>query len=358
MEENALDPAAVIDKHGPGSLRTHFDSNAKRYNGGNGANGNGHARSKQSWRDCAFTAAELQKREFKPVDFIVPGLLPEGLTLFAGRPKIGKSWGALDLCLGVAGGGCVFGGIRPAEGDVLYAALEDNPRRLQKRLDKLSSPLSTAWPPRLTLATTWRRLDAGGVDDIAEWCHSVSQPKLVVLDTLAGVRPIRTNNGYAEDYDALTSAHRLANDLGIAILVLHHTRKMEAEDPLDTVSGTLGLSGCADTVLVINRTAQGTTLYGRGRDVEEFERALDFNKDTCRWRILGNADEVHRSDTRRAILDVLGADGGTMTPKDIAVACNMDPNAVYQRLHRMVPDGDVIKDGHGKYRLPAATGEA
>jgi RecA-family ATPase len=76
---------------------------------------------------------------------------------------------------------------------------------------------------------------------------------------------------YEGDFKALTDLHRLANELGIAIIVIHHTRKMEADDPIDTVSGSLGLTGAAHTVLVLARSPKGTTLYVRGRDVEEGE---------------------------------------------------------------------------------------
>ena len=99
-----------------------------------------------------------------------------------------------------------------------------------------------------------------------------------MLDTLASVKPIRTQQGYTEDYESLAALHRLANETGVSIILLHHTRKMEAEDPVDTVSGTLGLSGCADSILVLNRTSQGTTLYVRGRDIEEAEHAVSFDK--------------------------------------------------------------------------------
>src|SRR5262249_32864124 len=141
------------------------------------------------------------------------------------------------------------------------------------------------WPDSLTMATRWRRLDDGGIDDIADWASSVEKPRLVVLDTLAGVRPDRMqrDTNYDGDYRALQDAHRLANERGFAIMVLHHVRKMEAEDPLDTVSGTLGLVGCADTILVLARTGQGATLYVRGRDVEEKEHAVSFSKDNCKW---------------------------------------------------------------------------
>jgi len=306
-----------------------------------------------SWRDQTITAAELQNKDFPPIMYVVPGLLPEGLSIVAGRPKIGKSWLALDICLGVSDGRICLGSRNPTPGDVLYVALEDNPRRLQRRIDRLLSPFADKWPSRLTLATRWRRLDEGGVEDIRGWIKSTPNARLIVLDTLAGVRPIKTNQGYTEDYESLAALHRLANETGVAIVVLHHTRKLEADDPVDTISGTLGLAGCADTALVIQRTSKGTTLYSRGRDVEESEYALLFDRVTCRWSIMGEAAEVQRSDTRRQILLALEMASEPMRPAEIAAATGIDRNTVDQRLHGMVADGEVIKLRRGQYAHPA-----
>jgi hypothetical protein len=315
-------------------------------------NGNRSTRPPPSWRDHVFTAAELQQMQFPPISYVVPGLIPEGLSILAGRPKVGKSWLALDVAIAVAGPRICLGDHRPAAEDVLYAALEDNHRRLQWRHDKLLSPFSAGWPARLTLATNWRRLDQGGVQDITAWTQSVPEPRLCILDTLAGIRPIRTRDGYTEDYESLATLHRMANELGLAVLVLHHTRKMEAEDPIDTISGTLGLAGCADTALVLARTSQGTTLYIRGRDIEEAEHAINFDKHSCRWTILGNASEIHRSNSRGKILAALAEATEPMTPQDIANATGMPPNNIWQLLHKMHQAGEVTKVGRGKYCHP------
>jgi hypothetical protein len=174
----------------------------------------------------------------------------------------------------------------------------------------------------------------------------------VVLDTLAGVRPVRTTNGYTEDYESLAALHRLASESGLALPVLHHTRKMEADDPLDTVSGTLGLAGCADTVLVLSRSSQGTTLYVRGRDIEEAEHAISFDKHSCRWTILGEAAEVRRSNERGRILSVLAEASEPLSPREIAVSTGMSPNNVYQLLFKMSEDSEVVRVGRAKYRHP------
>ena len=249
----------------------------------------------------------------------------------------------------------VLGKIMPVTGDVLYCALEDPQRRLQSRIHKLLWPRRNQWPERLTLATRWRRLDDGGADDIVEWIESVKESRLVVLDTLAGVRPERSQKDttYDGDYKALIEIHRVANDRGVAVVVLHHTRKMEADDPLDTISGTLGQVGCADTGIVLSRGPQGSTLYMRGRDVEEGEYAVSFNKDTCRWAILGEASEVQRSDTRKKIMSVVFKAKEPMSPKEIALATGIAANTIYQRLPHMLEVGEVVKVGQARYWDPS-----
>ena len=293
--------------------------------------------------------------EFPEVSYVVPGIIPEGLTILAGKPKVGKSWMALDVALGIATGQDVLGGTHVAEGDVLYCCLEDNQRRLQRRVTKLLSPLGQEWPERLTLATRWRRLDQGGVEDIEEWCGSVPNPRLVLLDTLAGVRPTRSNADtlYESDYKALCEVHRLANNRGgMAAVALHHTRKMDADDPIDTISGSLGLPGVADTCLILARGPNGTTLYVRGRDIEEAERAIIFGSANCRWTLLGDAAEVHRSDTRKLILAVLAAATTVMSPGEIAAAVGINRNAVDQQLLQMRNAGEVVQVSRGLYADP------
>jgi AAA domain len=309
---------------------------------------------KDGWRAYAFTAATLKEKKFEPISYVVPMLIPEGVTILAGKPKIGKSWIALDLALATAGGRFVLGDIHLIEGDVLYAALEDNDRRLRSRIERILTQNEQKWPPRLTLATQWRRLDAGGVADAKEWAASAKTPRLIILDTLAGVRGERNNKDttYEGDYRALQELQKWAGETGMGMLILHHTRKMESDDPIDSVSGTLGLAGCVDTVAVLARTGKGTTLYIRGRDVEEQEKAIVFNKETCRWTILGEADEVQRSETRQKILTLLDDVSlvkEALGPKEIALQTYVSENTVNQRLIGMLHDQEIIKVIRGGY---------
>jgi AAA domain len=225
-----------------------------------------------------FSAAQLQHMRFPPIQYVVPGYVAEGLTLFAGKPKLGKSWLLLHAAIAVARGGYTLGDVACSAGDVFYAALEDNQRRLQSRMTKLLG--LQPWPARLIFATSMPRLKEGGIEMIRAWIEAASTPRLVIIDTLAKVRDPKGHDqtGYEADYAAVGELKALADRYGVATVLVHHQRKMEAEDPLDTVSGTTGLTGAVDTVLVLHRGGQGVTLYGRGRDIEEIEKAVSFDR--------------------------------------------------------------------------------
>src|SRR6516164_373352 len=276
-----------------------------RFNGGDDpALGDNTAAQQPAWKVGSFSAKELQKMTFPPLYWIVPQIIPaEGVTLLCSKPKFGKSWLACDLCIACTTDGFTLGTVNPAQGNVLYLALEDSKRRLQRRMTKLLPTFGSAWPDKLLLKTEWRRLHEGGVDDIRAWyAHTKSmggKPILVVIDVLAKVRkPVGNRQLYEADYAALADLTKLANELGLAIVVVHHTRKMPADDLMETVSGSYGMTGAADTILVLALKACGVILDIRGRDVESAELAIEFNKDTCRWRVLGNATEVHVSEQR------------------------------------------------------------
>lgn len=312
-----------------------------------------------NWKDAVISASDLKNKIFKPVRYLVPGYIAEGVTIFAGKPKVGKSWFLYDVCVACAGDRFTLGDVKPAQGDVLYLALEDSHRRLKKRLEKLCS--IGGWPNRLTLATQWKRADEGGLRDIEEWCSSVQQPVLIVVDTLEKFRPGAKFNSqqYSVDYAAITGLHNIAHERGVAIVVVHHVRKMEADDPFDMVSGTNGLTGAADTILVLRKQSGNVTLHARGRDIEEKETACAFNKESCRWTLLGEAEAVHSSGERAAIIEALGiAESGHMQVSEIMVATGRrDRNALDQLLFKMHRDGKVVRIKRGVYGLPGKIGK-
>ena len=126
---------------------------------------------------------------------------------------------------------------------------------------------------------------------------------------------------------------------------------MEADDVFDTVSGSLGLTGAADTILIMKRQAGAVTLHVRGRDIEETEKALQFDKQACRWSILGAAADVYRSAERNRVLVAL--QGGQKQAKELMLDAELrNRNAADILLHKMVKDGEIVRAERGLYGLP------
>jgi hypothetical protein len=306
------------------------------------------------------SAADLRRKAFPALRYVVPNLLAEGCTLLAGRPKLGKSWLMLDIGLAVAAGRICLGETQCEQGDVLYLALEDNERRLRRRIDKILGTFGVEWPDAFQYATEWPRANEGGVEEIRDWLVSAKNPRLVVVDVLMMFRATgNRDNQYEADYIAIKGLQALAGEFNVAIVIVHHTRKSGSDvDPFEKVSGTLGLSGAADAALILDRDGNGATLYGRGRDVEEVEVAVAFDKLTCRWNILGAAAEVRRSDERSVILGVLKEADEPMSPKDIMIAAELsNRNAIDILLFKMVRAGEVQKVGRGLYTTPGKNGK-
>jgi RecA-family ATPase len=299
--------------------------------------------------DEIFDAVELEQMQFDPIKSVVPGIFVEGLTLFCGKPKAGKSWLLLHAAHAIARAGFTLGDLHCLEGDVLYCSLEDPPRRLQSRMRKLfgAQPRSV----RLKFKTKVPRLAEGGLDMLRAWIVSAPNPRLIAIDTLAMVRmPNRKDqSAYDADYAAVIGLRELAHEFGLAIVVVHHVRKMEADDPFDTISGTLGLTGCPDAIVVLKRDSTGTMLLARGRDIEEVEKAVTFNKQTCVWTIEGDADEVRRSEQQRKILAALRDAEGPQTPIQIARDIGMKRENVQFLVRKMALDGSLQRAGRGRY---------
>jgi hypothetical protein len=308
-----------------------------------------------------FSMAELATREHAPVKFWVPDLIPaEGITLICSKPKVGKSWLLYDLCISATVDRDLLGDRRPLQGHVLYLALEDGERRLKSRGEKLLPVWFGPWPETLRLEVEWPRADQGGLSRIRDWIASVraagGSVAGIAIDVLKMIRPAGQDRkaAYDRDYEALTGLRSLAHELSVPVAIAHHTRKAEADDAIDKVSGTHGLSGAADTIIVIERSSTGGFVFDiRGRDVEAALLAAEFDRESCRWSILGDAAEVQRSDTRKAILAAL-ASTGTMSPSEMAATTGLDRNSISAALYRMRKAGEVTKASRGRYRSALA----
>jgi AAA domain len=295
-----------------------------------------------------MTLSTLLGMTFAEVKWVVPEILCEGLSLFAGRPKLGKSWMALDCALAVATSAKALGTIECEPGDVLVLALEDSRRRLRSRLQKLGARASE----RATFAVKWPRIDEGGLDQIRSWLDQHSEARLVIIDTLVKIRPrnVSTKDAYQADTDALAELHQLANERAIAIVVVHHTRKAAAEDWLDSVAGTTGLTGAADSTIVIKRERgqADAFLFGTGRDLPDYELPLKFNEQTCAWSKLAMSYEEARATSEQAgiIAALRSACGAGLLRGQIAAMTGRSKEAISHALRRMEDAGMVEARGN------------
>ena len=315
-------------------------------------------RKKHSNGPKTFTAVDLISKDFKEPVWAIPRVLPEGLTILAGKPKMGKSWMALSLSIAIATGGKALERIRVERAEALYLALEDSERRLKKRLVKLLRGAEV--PESLHFQTQWPRFDDGGREELEAWIKQHPRVRLIIVDTFQKLRKVagRSNNQYAEDYRAAGDIKQLADKYAIPIVLVHHLRKTEAEDIFDMVGGSTGLTGAVDTILVLakRRGLADGILHITGRDVEERELALNFDANTCNWIYRGDAKEVQTTKLQQEIFDLL-KENGEMQLKDIAEALDKNPSAVRKTLERMMRRSSVRQPNYGKYCLAGAREE-
>ena len=232
-------------------------------------------------------ADTLQSIPYEPLSFVVEDLLPQGLHLLAGAPKIGKSWLALWLCLCAAQGKPLWNfATKPCE--VLYLCLEDSFQRIQSRLFDLTEDA----PPSLHFAVMAEQLHSGLVEQIEQFLKEHPVTGLVVIDTLQRIRTVgNETNPYASDYRDIGVLKALADRHRIAILLIHHLRKRNDDDPMNMISGTTGLSGATDSNFVLRKSKRGensATLYCTGRDIAYRELSLEFNVENHVWNLLGD----------------------------------------------------------------------
>jgi hypothetical protein len=283
----------------------------------------------------------LMAQEFEPLRFSVEKILPHGLFILAGSPKVGKSWLSLDLCQAVATGGSLWD-FQAEHGDVLYLALEDNYNRLQNRLKQIEAEKLDI--SRLHMATASFGLQDGLLEQIHNFIAANPGTNLVAIDTLEHIRNgEQTSNLYACDYRDMNRLREITGKYPLTLMLIHHTRKMYDPDPLNTISGSTGLIGAVDGVFVlekVKRTSNEAKLTIANRDTEGFCFDLRFDSETCRWDFIGNnvgSDEDE--DTLVVLVDDFLKDDWSGTPTELCVELrkreaefDLNPSSLAKRL--------------------------
>lgn len=241
-----------------------------------------------------ISAADLQEKEIAPISWIVDNMLTSGETLLTAASKIGKSWLALDLAINVAQG-YQFLGRKTEKGGVLYLALEDSERRIKNRMEKLLKGAKA--PKNLYFLTKAKTLDMGLIDELDDQIKDHRDIKVIIIDTFQKIRSLNGGkNAYAADYEDMGKIKDFADSKDLAVLLIHHNRKMKDDsDVFNMISGTNGIMGAADTIIVLTkekRTDTQAKMHITGRDVMGDVLIMEFNKETCKWKCLGDEEAI------------------------------------------------------------------
>jgi predicted transcriptional regulator len=312
-----------------------------------------------------LTADAVLTAVYTDPTWIVPGLIPAGLTLLAGRAKTGKSWLALQIAQAVGLGGMVLGQ-RVQQGRVLYIALEDSQRRVCERMKRQHWPLGAS--VEFMYAAEFRQKVGSlalrgkqacrGAEDLKKHIEA-GKYRLVIVDTLA-----RAGLGDQMDQEAMTDAlapiQELAQARDLGFLFNDHHAKVGGADP-DVILNILGATskgGVADTLLGLyrKRGESEAKLYAEGRDLEHTVLALRFDGLAGCWQSLGKAAAIELTERRQEILDALGVLGAA-TLSDIAKSVGQDKGNTKRRVDDLLDAGLIVLDrslGILRYRVGTA----
>lgn len=271
---------------------------------------------------------------------VVDGLLYAGTYLFVGAPKVGKSFLMAQLAYHVSMGLSLWG-YEVRQGTVLYLALEDNHRRLQERLYRMFGVESTG---NLFFAIGAKQLGGGLEEQLKGFVREHTDTRLIIIDTLQKIREAGAEKySYANDYEVITKLKRFADISGVCLLVVHHTRKQQADDKFDMISGTNGLLGAADGAFLLTkekRTGNAACLDVSGRDQPDQRLHLFRNEETLAWELERVETELWKAPPEplleqvSAFLSSAGKDwAGTPTELSALLGVDMKPNALTRRLN-------------------------
>ena len=305
-----------------------------------------------------MSARDLQKMEIPPINWAVTDLIPEGLTLLAGRPKAGKSFIVLDLALSITNEHKFLGKFNCVPGKVLFIPYEDNTRRLQSRIndlmDGVEAPEGLLFPNELYFP----KLDRGGVENIRSIIKDDPDIKMVVIDTFGTAISSGFNSfgtSFKEDYEFLSHLQHLSMEYRLSIVLIHHTRKMLSDNVFDEIVGTTGVTASPDTLMLIRKSGSKTLLHITGRDVEEENFEISFDQATFKWELIAEGVSYASTAERQTIIDGFEGDyDKELQIKEIADKTGKTRLATSQLIRKMKLSGEITEgSGYGIYKLPS-----
>lgn len=301
------------------------------------------------------SATELNVKEFEPIKWIIPDLLPTGLTVLAGPAKIGKSFLCWNLAFAAALKGLALERFDiDTPSNVLYLALDDDERLLQERHKMIMNgdPL----PENVFIADNSNLItfNAAGLHKIEQIINE-NAIELLIVDTWMHVRPeILNTNGktaYDIDYQALIPIQRFAHRKDIAIILVTHTRKgADLDNPFNQIQGSMGMQAGCDTLMMLSRGDNGhAALKVAGRRVQDTEYIAEL-KNGGVWSVIGDSEDFSESEAVNEIVKLLlECEGIPLTPKQVEEETGLVKSTVAKRLERAVKEGVAMKVGRGQY---------
>ena len=302
-----------------------------------------------------MSATELLKQHFKPLEWFAEGLLHEGMLLFGGKSKRGKSWIMLNLAASLAIGGVAFGYYAvPEPVKVLYCALEDGPRRTQRRL-RMLDPLGEADYVNLKFAFKMPPLEDGGIEYLTQ--HILAGYKVIVVDVMAHVEKAGKNGlrDYHEVYKTFAPIQELRSKHSFALVMITHLRKAESEEVFNDLHGSVAYQGTQDALWVLERKQGMDTanLHMRDKDAEDKVVELKFDGMSL-WSFVGEGEEYVSSKKQGEIVEVMREEGKPLTIKELMLMLGIpqtDYETFRKRVLRMAAEGIVVRLDRGKYGL-------
>lgn len=283
---------------------------------------------------------ELYDTVYRSRPPLIDGLLYPGTYLFVGAPKLGKSFLMAQLAYHISTGTPLWN-YPVRKGTVLYLALEDDYSRLQKRLYQMFGTESTE---NLYFSVSASQLGSGLDEQLQNFVREHSDTELIIIDTLQKVREVGGDSySYANDYDIIARLKQFADNSGVCLMLVHHTRKQKADDPYDMISGTNGLLGAADGAFLLQkekRTANAATLDVSGRDQQDQRLYLNRNPEKLIWELERTEAELWKLPPEpllELVAKHLSDDApdwqGTPTELVSLLGVDMKPNALTMKLN-------------------------
>ena len=266
--------------------------------------------------DDGIDGAALLALDLPETHYLCRPWVPEGVTILAGRPKIGKTTLLRQVTVCTSSGSALWG-TPCTQAKVLFLWLEEGQKLMLKKLR--SAGYTGDQLRNIRFQWTWRR-GAWGVSDIRARLEANPDTKLVVVDSLTRFRdaPTRDKPQFHQDYEALCLLADLVKDFpGLSVVVLHHTKKDQGDDPIADISGTYGLSAAADNFMVLRREGGEFVLHCGGRYWDEPQDAFRLRRDAGAWALEGAALAVPLSPMQRQYIDRLKQEG-TITTRGMA----------------------------------------